>query len=248
MALWLTFLLGIFIILGGLVVFYTKNSENFISFSVSIASSVILMLILTDLLPEVLEAVPFLGIFKYLAIIIGIAFGFIILYVLDKFIPDHDDDAETEEDDQKNLEHIGFISSIALFIHNVVEGIAIYMLAVNDIKAAFAASIAVGLHNIPLGMIITAAFYQENGSRKKTFVMITLVALSTFVGGLIAFLLPVNNYLEFVEAISLTLTIGMLFFILIRELIPKMLRTKHKKTSLIGFFLGIFLLIIAMFI
>jgi len=247
MGLWLTFLLGIFIVLGAIVVFYTENSDKFIEFSIALATGVILMLILIDLIPEVIEVVPYVGFFKIFAIFSGIAFGFVLLLILDKFIPDHDDDETTHQDDAKNLEHIGLVSSIALCIHNVVEGMAIYMLASNDVKAAFIASIGVGLHNIPLGMVIASAFYQQNQNKKKTMLMISLVALSTFVGGLISAFLPAEGYIELMEAISLTLTIGMLLFILFMELIPKMRKTTHRKTSITGFLVGIALLLTTLF-
>lgn len=247
MGLWLTFLLGIFIVLGAIVVFYCENSEKFIEFSIALATGVILMLILIDLIPEVIEVVPFVGAFKIFAILSGIAFGFVLLLILDKFIPDHDDDETTHEDDAKNLEHIGIVSAIALFIHNIVEGMAIYMLSTNDIKAAFVASVGVGLHNIPLGMVIASAFYQRIENRKKTMLVVTAVALSTFLGGLIVCIFPITNYIEILEAITLTLTIGMLLFILIMELIPKMRKTEHKKISIIGFAIGVVLLLTTLF-
>lgn len=248
MGLWLTFLLGIFIILGAVVVFYLKNSEKFITFSVSLATSVIMMLIVTELIPEVFEHSPFTGIFKYIVIVIGVAFGFTLLLVLDKFIPDHEDDETTTKDDQKNLEHIGLVSSIALVVHNVVEGMAIALLASKDVMAAFTASIGVGLHNIPLGMIIASSFYEQNKSKKKTLIVVGAVSLSTFLGGLIISFLPVRNYIEMVEAISLALTIGMLLFILILELLPKTLKSKDKKVSGYGFAIGVILMVIALFI
>jgi len=247
MGLWLTFLLGIFIVLGAIVVFYCENSEKFIEFSIALATGVILMLILIDLIPEVIEVVPFVGAFKIFAILSGIAFGFVLLLILDKFIPDHDDDETTHEDDAKNLEHIGIVSAIALFIHNIVEGMAIYMLSTNDIKAAFVASVGVGLHNIPLGMVIASAFYQQIENRKKTMLVVTAVALSTFLGGLIVCIFPITNYIEILEAITLTLTIGMLLFILVMELIPKMRKTEHKKISIIGFTIGVVLLLTTLF-
>ena len=248
MGLWLTFLLGIFLFLGAIVVFYTENSEKFVEFSISLATSVILMLIIIDLIPEVIEVVPFVGIFKAFAILSGVAFGFVLLLILDKFIPDHDDDESTSKDDIKNLEHIGLISSIALFIHNIVEGMAIYMLSASNIKAAFITSIGVGLHNIPLGMVIASAFYQKNQNKRKTLKIVTIVALSTFLGGLIVFLFPISNYIEILESISLTLTIGMLLFILFMELIPRMRKTKHQKISLSGFIFGMVLLLVTMFL
>lgn len=246
MGLWLTLVLGIFILLGAFVVFYTKNSEKFVTFAVALASSVILMLIVVHLLPEVLEIEVVEGWLKYVLILLGVAFGFFFLYVLDKFIPDHDEDPADKEDDQKNLEHIGVMSSVALVLHNIVEGMAIALLASQDVRAAFLSSIGVGLHNIPLGMIIASAFYQQNESRKKTFLALLFVSLSTFIGGLIISFLPVGAYIEIVESISLTLTLGMLFYILFSELLPKMFKSEDKKTSRIGFTLGIVLLIISM--
>ena len=244
MGLWFTFLLGFFIILGALIVFYTDNNDKFIEFSISLASGVILMLIAFDLVPEMIEVVPYKGWFKYFAIFSGIGFGFILLKVLDKFIPDHDDDETTDEDDQRNLEHIGLMSTIALIIHNIVEGMAIYMLATSDMKAAFITCIGIGLHNIPMGMVIASAFYQQNESKKKTFTILGAVSLSTFVGGLSMFLFKLGKYVDILEAISITLTIGMLLFILIMELIPKMKRSKDKKITSIGFLAGIALLLI----
>ena len=247
MGLWLTFMLGIFIILGSFIVFYSENNEKFVEFSIALATSVIFMLIVIDLVPELLEIVPFVGVFKVFSIVSGIAFGFVLLLVLDKFIPDHHDDVTTHEDDHKNLEHIGLISSIALVIHNVVEGMAIYMLSTSDMRAAFIASVGVGLHNIPLGIVITSAFYQQNADKRKTFRMIAIVSLSTFVGGLLLFLFPLYNYMVIMETISLSVTIGMLLFILLMELIPKLRKTEHKKISLIGVALGVVLLLATLF-
>lgn len=246
MGLWLTFLLGIFIILGAVIVFYSENNEKFVEFAIALASSVIFMLILLDLIPEIVECSLFHGWLRIFAIFAGISFGFVLLLVLDKFIPDHEDDMTTEEDDNRNLEHIGWISSVALVLHNLVEGMAIYMLASSDPKAAFIASVGVGLHNIPFGMVIASAFYQQNENRKKTLLMILAVALSTFVGGLLIFLFSLQNFVEILEFLSLTLTAGMLLYILLMELIPKVKKSKHVKISGLGLILGVVLLLITL--
>ena len=54
--------------------------------------------------------------------------------------------------------------------------------------------------------------------------------------------------MEIVEGISLTLTIGMLLYILIMELLPKILHSKNKKITISGILLGIFMLMITLFI
>lgn len=249
MGLLLTLLLGLFIILGASIVFITKNNDKFIQFSISLAFGVILMLILTDLIPEAYEVVDSGSIiYDTLYIIIGASIGFILLKILDNFVPDHDDDLNTELDDNKNLKHIGMVASIALVIHNIVEGMAIYLLVNSDLKAGLMACIGVGLHNIPLGMVISSTFYKANKNKKNTILIILGISLSTFVGGLLIFFLPFDNIMELIEKISLTLTLGMLLYILIMELLPKVIHTKEKKITVIGITLGILLLIISLFI
>lgn len=249
MGLLLTLILGIFIILGAIIVFLTKNNDKFVQFSISLAFGVMVMLIFLDLLPEAFEVIDSGSIiYNWLYIIIGAAIGFLLLKVLDHFIPDHDDDPEDDSDDDKNLKHIGLVSSIALVIHNIVEGMAIYLLVTSDLKAGLMACVGVGLHNIPLGMVIASTFYKANGSKKNTMFIILGISLSTFVGGLFIYLFNLSNIMELLESVSITLTIGMLTYILVMELFPKIIHTSDKKITLAGVLLGVMLLLVTLFI
>lgn len=249
MGLLLTLLLGLFIIIGAIVVFVTKNNDKFVQFSISLAFGVIAMLIGGHLLPEAFEVINTGNIiYDVIYIVVGAGIGFMLLKVLDHFIPDHDDDPDTKEDDDKNLHHIGLVSSVALVIHNIVEGMAIYLLVTNDLKAGLMACIGVGLHNIPLGMVIASTFYKANKSIKKTLFIILGISLSTFVGGLAIHLFDISSIMGLLESITITLTIGMLLYILVMELLHKVIHNKDKKTTICGVALGIILLVIAMFI
>ena len=161
----LTLLLGLFIIIGAFIVFIFKDKEKIVDFSIALAFSVIIMLLMIDIIPEAYEVIDTGNILVNILILIsGSSIGFLLLLLLDHFIPDHEDDLTTDEDDSRNLNHIGLISSIALVIHNIVEGIAIYTLYMSDPHAGIMAGLGVGLHNIPLGMVIASAFYQYNQS------------------------------------------------------------------------------------
>ena len=243
----LTLLLGLFIIVGAIIVFITKNNDKFIEFSISLAFGVMVTLIFIDIIPEVFEVIDLGGTWKnLLAILGGGLLGFLLLTLLDRFIPDHDDDHTTHKDDDRNLKHIGLVSSIALIIHNIVEGMAIYSLFISDSTAGVMASIGVGLHNIPLGMVIASTFYQGNKSIKKTFLIIIGIALSTFIGGLVIYLFNVDSIMEIIEGISLTVTLGMLIYISIRELLPKIIHSEYKKITISGIVLGVGLLLITL--
>ena len=249
MGLLFTLILGIFIILGAGIVFLTRNNDKFIEFSISLAFGVMLMLIFLDLLPEAYEVIDSGNVFyNLLYIVVGASIGFLLLKVLDRFIPDHEDYLDTGEDDDKNLKHIGFVSSIALVIHNIQQGMAIYLLITSDLKAGLFACIGAGLHNIPLGMVIASTFYKSNQSKRKTLWIILGISLSTFIGGLFIYLFHLSTVVELLESISLTLTIGMLTYILGMELLPKIIHSRNRKITLGGILLGISLLLITLFL
>lgn len=245
----LTLFLGLFIIIGACIVFIFKDKEKIVDFSIALAFSVIVMLLIVDIIPEAYEVIDTGNILVNILILIsGSCIGFLLLLLLDHFIPDHEDDLTTEEDDSKNLNHIGLISSIALVIHNIVEGIAIYTLYMSDPHAGIMAGLGVGLHNIPLGMVIASTFYQYNQSKIKTMIIILGISLSTFLGGVVMAIFHIHEVLHLIEAISLTITLGMLVFISIMELIPKIKHSHHKKITVAGILLGIFLLLVSLFL
>jgi len=249
MGLLLTLILGIFIIIGAIIVFLTKNNDKFVQFSISLAFGVMTMLIILDLLPEAFEIIDSGNmIYNIIYILIGSTIGFLLLKILDHFIPDHHDDPEDEHDDDKNLKHIGLVSSIALVIHNIVEGMAIYLLVTSDLKAGLMACIGVGLHNIPLGMVIASTFYKSNQSKKNTMFIILGISLSTFIGGLFIYFFNLSSIIEILEGITITLTTGMLTYILIMELLPKVIHSKDKKITISGILLGVLLLVSTLFV
>lgn len=240
----LTLLLGVYIFIGSIFVFLSKNKKKFVEISISVALGVIIMLIALDLLPETLEI--FNTPLKYGMLIMLIVFGFAILVILDKFIPDHEDDLTTHKDDNNNLQHIGFISACALMLHNMIEGMALYTTALTDAKTAIMLSLGIGLHNIPLGMVITSTLFRYKEDKKKTIPIMILVSISSFIGGFIMILF--NKYInELVLGILLAITLGMLLYIVIMELLPKVRHMKNKKDAILSFLIGIFLMSLTLF-
>ena len=240
----LTLLLGCYILIGSAIVFLSKNKKHFVEISISMALGVLVMLILLDVLPETLRI--FNTPFMWLLLIVFVVFGFAILTILDRFIPDHDDDLTTHKDDNENFEHIGMISACALMLHNIIEGMALFTTTFNDIRTGVMLSIGIGLHNVPLGMVITSTLYKNNRNKLKTFSIIALIAVSTFIGGVIMLLF--SKYInELVLGILLAITLGMLLYIVIMELIPKVRHMSNKKDAIVSFLIGIFLMTLTLF-
>ena len=240
-----TLLLGIFILIGAILAFLVKKKEKVVDFSLGLALGVITMLIVTDLLPEIIEN---LGIKYIFVFIICTALGYGMLKLLDKFIPDHEDSSMTKKERKDNLIHIGVITSLALVLHNVIEGMAVYSTFLTETNIGLALTLGIGFHNIPLGMVIAATFYQSNENIWKTLSIIGLVSLSTFLGGLLMFFLNLNAISPLLLGTLLSLTLGMLLFIAISELLPRMKNSTDKKVTYIGLTIGIILLLLSQLI
>lgn len=240
-----TLLLGIFILIGALLAFLVKKKDKVVDFSIGLALGVMLMLSVLDLLPEVIEQ---LGLNHIYIFIIGTIGGYYLLKLLDKFIPDHDHNEEknlTVKEKKENLIHIGVVTSLALVLHNIIEGMAVYTTILSDAKLGLAVTLGIGFHNIPLGMVIAATFYQSNENFWKTITIISAVALSTFVGGLVMFFLNLSTINPILLGTLLSITLGMLVFITFSELIPRIRESKNKKISYLGMIIGIMILLIS---
>lgn len=231
MGLLATFLLGIFIILGALIANFAE-SRWIEQLSIAIALGTMSLLVLGDLLPEALEflpgkKIPFIFLFA--------ALGIIILKVLDYFMPEHTHHQEEQHSDGAGMAHIGMVTALAIVVHNLIEGMAIYSMSVQSLRLSLLMVLGVGLHNIPMGMII---FSTIKGERRQTrYAIMTAVTLSTFAGGLMMF--SISGLLnDFLQGALIALALGMLIYIIFAELLPYVLRSKQKKLSISGVCLG----------
>ena len=240
----LTLVLGFFIIIGAFLMHIFENKERFLVISLSMAFGVMVSLIFLELLPESFEIFneKYSSIISIAMILIFSIIGFLILKILDKFIPDH------EDDDEANLIHVGIVSSIAIILHNIIEGMAIYNTFNTSINLVILLSIGVGLHNIPLGMVLSSTFYKSLSNKKKSNVIIFLISTSTFVGGLIMCIF--NNVFknEFIIGLLLSITVGMLVYINIIEILPKLIKSKDKKMIITSIIVGILILFVSVFL
>ena len=242
MGILITFILGLFLLAGVFVVKLAKNGEKVEQLSIAIALGTMLSLVVGDLVPEALETFHGMQlIYAGIAVVAGI----VLLKVLDHFIPDHEqhhDSHEEHENTAENMIHIGIISAVAIILHNIVEGMAVYSITVDSLKVGMLVALGVGLHNIPMGMLMYSTLEKE--SRRKRILILVLAAVSTFAGGvLMACISPILS--EMFIGILICLALGMLLYIIFFELVPHLIHTKNKWLSVIGILAGILVIVIS---
>lgn len=246
MGLLVTFILGIFILIGVFVIKLSKNKKIVEQLSISIALGTMTSIVCTELIPEVFETFKTDRFINTILIVLIFTFlGIIILKILDKFIPDHDDVHSLDHNcSNENLIHIGVVSSLAIVLHNIIEGMAVYSITSESLKLGILVALGVGLHNIPMGMIISSTLNSSKKDNKKNIFILSAVTISTFIGGILMML--INNILnEFVIGILICITLGMLIYIIIFELIPHLMHSKNKLLSIFGIIIGILIIVIS---
>lgn len=228
----ITLLAGLFFLIGSLLAFFGKNKKGLIDFSIGMAFSVMLLLLAFDIVPEVVEL---LGSKKSIFMYVFIIIGMVLLKLIDLLVPHHDHDAEIRHHD-RHLKHIGTISSLALIIHNAIEGIGIYNAASIDTKMGLLLAIGVGLHNIPFGIEITATLNETKKNGKQIIMNILLLTFSTIFGALI--IMTFGSISDFVLACLMSLTIGMIIYLILFELLVELGSSKNRKYSTMGLLVG----------
>lgn len=248
-ALLITLLVGLFILVGAILGNILKNNKKFIDISIGLALGVMILLLILDIIPEAYELLSDSIDYKLVTIailLISGLFGFLGLKLLDSFVPHHEHESlhhhhhKNDKCHNEHLEHVGILASIAVIIHNIIEGMTLYVTTVQDFKSGILLCIAIGLHNIPLGIIISTTLQ----SKKEIIINSIVLSLSTFVGGLIVFFVSdiVSNGLV---GILLSITFGMLSYIIILELLPQIIYNKNKKYNIFGIVLGVLIIIIS---
>ncbi len=243
LSLFITFLLGLFLVVGIIFSFFLNKKRRVLDYIFALAFSLLIMLMIFDLLKESLEI---FGFGKLYLFIIFALLGFLIFKILDQFIPDHHDHVKSSKEIKENIHHIGLLSIIVLIIHNIIEGMAIYFVTLSDLSLGIMMSIGVGIHNLPLGVMI-GSVYSESSEKKSLTIPMILLSVSTFLGGLIPFSLKLTSASNIFMGILLSLVLGMLFYLVFFELLPKVKDTKNKDMTIYGIVSGVLIFLLTLF-
>ena len=239
----LTLLVGLFILGGTLIGMYTTHNKKFVDFSIGGAFGVIIALIILELVPEAYNHLNLSSNWRTIALMIIIsAIGFLGMNI---FIPHHEHESEhghKHKDDtchNEHLGHVGILATLALFLHNIIEGMTLYATSTASISAGYLLCVGIGLHNIPIGIVVANTMKNKRNSLIATIILV----LSSFVGGIIMSLIsPVS---EFIIGILISLTIGMMIYLCIIELLSQIIHSNNKKMTILGIIIGLILIFIS---
>ena len=131
----------------------------------------------------------------------------------------------------------GAVTAIALALHNVPEGFATFVAALQAPEIAIPVVAAIALHNIPEGLAVAVPVRRATGSRSKAFWLSTMTGLAEPVGAVIGYLLLAPVLTGEAMGAILAGVAGVMVFVSLDELLPAAEETGEHHTviySLIG--------------
>ncbi len=260
------FIIGSFSLIGLFMIsIREKTLDNILFILVAFATGTILASALFDLVPESIHHLEELnssgaGIAENL-VFIFIIFGFVIFFVIERFIywfHGHAHEKENKlvcytglgEGEDYSLSQRSGVKSFALLnligdgLHNFLDGIIIIVAFLSGTKSGVIITIAVVFHEFPqeigdFGILLYGGF-----SKKKALFFNFLSGMIALLGGLTAFILA--DTVEIFNLFFLAFSGGGFLYIASTELMPELIKEKDLKKSIIQaliFLCGIILII-----
>ena len=121
-----------------------------------------------------------------------------------------------------SLLRVGTLMALTIGLHNLPEGLATFVAALDDPKLGATLAVAIALHNMPEGVCVAAPIVLGTGSAKRAMLLATASALAEVVGGLIGLALATSMPAsDETFGVLFGLVGGMMVCISVKDLLPE---------------------------
>lgn len=224
--------------IGALIIFFkVENKDSIILKSLSFAAGVMVCISIFDLIPSsfLYFQEEYMFIFSFLLLFLFVIFGIVCAILIDKIFPSSSD----------KLLKTGFISMIALMLHNIPEGIATFVTTEANLSFGLSLAFAISMHNIPEGISIAVPIFYSTNSRKKALLYTFIAGFSEFIGAIISYLFLSSRMTFFSFGLLYSLIAGIMLYLSFYELLPQALSYDRKKDVFVYFVAGFIVMILS---
>lgn len=171
--------------------------------------------------------------------------GIVLIGVIDFFVPSTEGDIGSCGENPQvsdSLRRMGFMTALAIGIHNFPEGLATFTSALKEPHLGIAIAVAIAIHNIPEGIATSAPIFFATGSRKKAFYISFLSGMTEPVGALLGYLVLRPFFSDMVFGALFAVVAGIMVFIAIEELLPMAREIEKSRITIIGAVVGMMIM------
>ncbi len=255
LAILLTALAGLATCVGSLIALFPKaGNKKVLSFSLGFSAGVMIYVSFVELFKEANELLGNVHGEKtgLLFTILAFFVGMIVTGIIERIIPTKDENEQqpkTPEDKKKaTLLRSGFLTACAVAIHNLPEGMATFVAAMQSMEIAIPVVIAVAIHNIPIGMSISAPVYYATNNKKKALLYAFLTSLVLPLGAILCYLLLMPYMNDTIYGLMYAFVAGVMIFVSIDELLPASREYGDSHLSTYGLIAGMIVMALCLWI
>jgi ZIP family zinc transporter len=146
----------------------------------------------------------------------------------------------------RGLMRTGMFVALAITIHNLPEGLAVFTSAVASPKLGIAIAIAIAIHNIPEGIAVSIPIYCATGNRRKAFWFSLLSGLTEPLGAVIGWLVLMPMMNDTLFGIVFSSVAGIMVFISLDELLPTAQKYGEHHLSIYGLIGGMMVMALSL--
>ena len=239
-ALSLTVLAGLATGVGSVIALFAKTTNTkFLAGSLGFSAGVMIYVSMIEIFQKsrtYLSAAMGDKMGYYLAVASFFA-GILFIGMIDYFVPSAEGDiGNLSENDNRSiaLKRMGFMTALAIGIHNFPEGLATFTSALKDPHLGIAIAVAIAIHNIPEGIATSVPIYYSSESRKKAFLVSFFSGITEPLGAIIGYLILRPFFNDAVFGVLFGVIAGIMIFISIEELLPMAREYEKSKVTIIG--------------
>ncbi len=232
----LTGTIGLFSLIGIAIngFFGSKNRKKIVDFIYGALFSVITMITLIYLMPEIYNCLGFKQL--YLSFIF-LGVGYITMKVVSKYYDLPKKEKRTKKEMIKTDNYIATMLLLVFAFYNLIVGLEIYSTILANMEKGIQQVIITSFKNSFIGFLFFYLLNQENISKTKKRIAILSFTFTPLIGNI--FMLCINKTSNAtILGCSFSLIVGMFLFILVTEIIANIKKSKNKKSAILGLVIG----------
>ena len=245
----LTMLAGLTTAIGGAIAFITKKDNlKTLSVGLGFSAGVMIFISMVDIIPgcEQILKLNFPNMYQWL-VFGGFIAGLLVSILIDYFLPDHVDTEELLNPDSPEmsmhnrykLKRAGFMTAIAICIHNFPEGMATFLTTTQDLTLGMSVAFAIAIHNIPEGIAVALPVYHATGKKRYAMLYAALSGITEPLGALVGMLVFGLFVPHIMVGVLMAAVAGIMTYISFDTLLPLAKEYGNWHLSIVGIISGI---------
>ena len=144
-----------------------------------------------------------------------------------------------EEHKFYKLKRAGFLTAIAICIHNFPEGMATFLTTTQDITLGLSVAFAIAIHNIPEGIAVALPIYHVTGKKRYAMLYASLSGITEPIGALVGMFIFGLFVPQILVGVLMAAVAGIMTYISFDTLLPLAKEYGNWHLSIVGIMSGI---------